>query len=54
MTKNNVLISVLLGEQFKMYIMGPQRFKETTKTPEELLVSLIVAIQETKDNIKDF
>ena len=53
MTKNNVLISVLLGEQFKMYIMVPQRFKETTKTPEELLVSLIVAIQETKDNIKD-
>ena len=53
MTKNNVLISVLLGEQFKMYIMVPQRSKETTKTPEGIPVSLLVAIQETQDNMKD-
>ena len=53
MTKNNALISGLLGEHFKLYIMVPQRAKEKSKTSEVLPVSLPFEIQETKNNMED-
>ena len=53
MTKNNALISGILGEQFNLEIMVPQREKEATKTPEGITVSFPLAIQETQDNMKD-
>ena len=46
MTKNNALVSGLLGEKFRLEMMVPKRPKETPKTSEGLPVSLLVSIQE--------
>ena len=48
MDKNNALVSGLLGEQFRMEMMVPQRAKESNKTSEGLPVSLPVSIQRKK------
>ena len=53
MTNNNSLVIGLLGEQFNLEIMVPQRFKEPPKTPKGLLVLLPVSILETKNNTED-
>ena len=37
-TKNNALVSGILGEQFSLEMMVPQRAKEATKTSEGLPV----------------
>ena len=52
LNENNDLIIGLLGEQFKMEMMVPQRAKEAPKTSEGLPVSLSFAIQETQNNTK--
>ena len=52
MTKNNALVSGILEEQFKMYMMVSQRSKKAPKTSERLPVSLTVAIPETKNNME--
>ena len=44
MTEENFLVSGILGEQFKLDMMVPQRTKEATKKPEGLTVSLAVTI----------
>ena len=44
-TKNNALISGLLGEQFKLEMMVLQRYQEAPKTPEGIPVSFPSAIQ---------
>ena len=38
MTENNALVSGLLGEQFRMEMMVPQRAKEAPKTSEGITV----------------
>ena len=53
MTKNNVLVSGLLGEQSRMEMMVPHRAKESPKTSEGLPVSLPFSIQVKQDNTKD-
>ena len=53
MTESNDLVSVLLGELFRLGMMVPQKDKEATKTSEGLPVSLSVKIQEKQDNMKD-
>ena len=53
MTKNNALVSGLLGEQFRMEMMVPQRSKEAPKTSEGLPVSFPVKIQGKQDNVED-
>ena len=53
MTKNNALVSALLGEQFRLEMMVPQRSKESPKTSEGLPVSLPFSIQGKQDNKKD-
>ena len=53
MTKNNDLVSGLLGYQFKLKMMVSQRSKEEPKTSEILPVSLPVSILETKDIKED-
>ena len=45
MTKDNALVSGIMGEQFKLEMMVPQRGKEAPKTSEGLPVSLPVSIQ---------
>ena len=52
-TKNNALVSGILGEQFQMEMMFPQRSKEETKTSLVLPFSLSVLIQIKQDNMKD-
>ena len=49
-TKNNASFGRILGEQFKLDMMDPQRIKEAPKTPEGIPVSLLVAIPETQNN----
>ena len=53
MTKNNSLVSGLLGDQFKLDIMVTQRAKESTKTSEGPTVSLSVLIEVKQDNTKE-
>ena len=53
MTKNNALVSGLLVDQFKIYIMVPKRSKESPKTSELLPVSFPVAIPEIQNNTED-
>ena len=48
MNYNNALISVILGEQFKLDMMVPQKSK-VTKTSEIIPVLLQVAIPETQN-----
>ena len=45
MNDNNDLVSGILGEQFKLDMMVPQRAKEAPKTSVGLQVSLPFAIQ---------
>ena len=52
MTDNNALVSGLLGEQFRLEMMVPQRYKESPKTSEGLPVSLSVSIQGKQENTK--
>ena len=52
MAENNVLVSGLLGEQFRMEMMVPQRSKEAPKTSEGLPVSLSFSIQGKQENMK--
>ena len=49
MNENNALVSGLLGYQFKLEMMVPQRAKKA----EIILFSFPVAIQETQDNMND-
>ena len=53
MTNKYASVSGVLGYQFKLNMMDPQRAKESTKTSDRLIVSLSVAIQEKQYNIKD-
>ena len=53
MTNNNAFVSGLLGEQFRLEVMVPQRTKEAPKTSEGLLVSFQFSIQGRKENMKD-
>ena len=53
MTNNNALVIGLLGEQFNMEVMAPQRSKESPRTPEELSVLLQVSIIEKQNNMED-
>ena len=48
MTKNNALVSGLLGDQFKLKVVVPQRSKEAPKKLEVLPVSLPLTIPEKK------
>ena len=50
---NKSLVSVLLGEQFRLGMMFPQRAKEAPKTSEGIPFLLTVSIQEKQENIKD-
>ena len=52
MTKKNALVIGILGKQFRMEMMVPQRAKELTKTSEGLPVSLTVSIQRKQENMK--
>ena len=52
MTNNNALVIRLLGKQFRLEMMVPQRAKESPKTSEGHPVSLPVAIQEKQDNME--
>ena len=52
-TKNNALVSGLLGETFRLEMMVLQRAKEAPKTSEGLPVSLQFSIQGKQDNMKD-
>ena len=51
-TKNNALVSGIMGYQFKLDMMVPQRPKDQPKAPEGIPVSLSFAIPETQ-NITD-
>ena len=53
MTNNNALVSGILGKQFSLDMMVPQRAKEATKISEGLPVSLPVPIQVKQENTKD-
>ena len=53
MTKNNALVSGLLGEQFRLDMMVQQRSKEASKTSEGLPVSLLLSIKGKQENTKD-
>ena len=53
MTNNNALVIGLLGEQFNMEVMAPQRSKESPRTPKELSVLLQVSIIEKQNNMED-
>ena len=52
-SKNNDLVSGILGEQFRMKMMVSQRSKGAPTISEGIPVSFTVAIQETQDNTKD-
>ena len=52
-TKNNDLVSGLLGENFRPKMIVPQIDKEAPKESEGLPVSLTVKIQGKQDNMKD-
>ena len=52
MTKNNALVDGLLGEQFRMEMIVPQRSKEAPKTSEGLPVSFPVSIQVKQENME--
>ena len=52
-TEKNALVSGLLGEQFRLEMMVPQRAKEAPKTSERLPVLFPVVIQEKRDNMKE-
>ena len=47
-TDNNDLVIGLLGDQFSLEMMVPQRSKEAPKTSAGLRVSLPVAIKKTR------
>ena len=53
MTNVNSLVSGILGYDFRLYMMVPQRSKEAQKTSEGLPVSLPVTFQEKQYNTKD-
>ena len=47
MTTNiNALVIGIIGEQFKLYMMVPQRSREAPKPPEGILVSFPASIPE--------
>ena len=52
MTNNKALIIELLGEQFRLEMMVPQRAKDSPKTSEGIPVSLPVTIPVTQDNME--
>ena len=52
-SNGNALVIGLLGEQFNMEIMAPQRSMESPRTPEELSVLLQVSIIEKQNNMED-
>ena len=53
MTDNNSLFGGILGEQFSLEVVVPQRSKEAPKISEGLPVPFPVEIQEKQDNTKD-
>ena len=53
MTDNNDLISGLMGEQFRLEMMVPQRAKEPPKTSDGIPVSLPFSIQVKQENTKN-
>ena len=53
MTYNNALVSGLLGEQFKLGMMVPQRSEESLKISKGIPVSLPVTILETQYNTEE-
>ena len=53
MNKNNDLVTGLLGNNFRLDMMVPQRSKKAPQKSEGLPVSLTVKIQGKKDNMKD-
>ena len=53
MTDNNALVSGLMGEQFRLEMMVPQRAKEPPKTSDGIPVSLPFSIQVKQENTKN-
>ena len=53
MTKDNDLVSGLLGGKFNLEMMVPQRSKEAIKEIDGKPVSLPVTIPQTQNNIDD-